>query len=72
MTLAKARQTKHVYMHARVAVSDKEALQRWAEHRGVSLSALLSVTIKNMADIARQRMSRQSTADYQSPSQQSS
>lgn len=49
-------------MRARVEDGDKAVLQKYAEQRGMTLSALLRVTIKNLADIARYKMSQQDAA----------
>lgn len=53
MPRPKARRTKAAYMQARVEDSDKEVLQRYADKLGITLSELLRMTIKNLADIAR-------------------
>ena len=53
MPRVKARRTKAAYMQARVEDSDKVVLQAYADKLGITLSELLRMTIKNLADIAR-------------------
>ena len=51
MARIKARRTKQTHMQARVDERDKNALQAYADKTGVTLSELLRMTVKNLADV---------------------
>lgn len=51
MARVKARRTKATLMQARVENRDKAILQKYADQQGITLSELIRMTLRNLADV---------------------
>ena len=53
MARIKARRTKGTIAQARMEIDVKHTLQRYAEQQGITLSELIRMTLKNLADVVK-------------------
>ena len=55
MARVKARRTKGTIVQARMEEDVKRTLQRYADQQGITLSELIRMTLKNLADVVRSK-----------------
>lgn len=55
MSKAKARRSMDAMVQARFASDDKTTLEQYADKSGITLSALIRLTLKNLADIVKHK-----------------